>query len=176
MEFARSGLALPDRPVFDTLPLARFVLPDLRSHRLDRLLSHFGIGEKARHRALADASALMDLWFRLGGPTAPVAASVSYPIYDGSRPVRPPIGWERLDQAVARASAVRIAYAGGSRGQAPRTVTPRGFAHRGGIAYLVATCHIDAVEKSFRLDRIRSYELVDETKTEGDRWRNCSSA
>jgi len=176
LEFARSGMAIPNRPVLDTLPLARSVLPHLNSHRLDRLVAHFGMSERARHRALADASAVMDVWFRLGGPATPEAARVSYPIHDGSRPVRPPIGWERLDEAVVRGAAVRMAYAGGSRGNAPRVVTPRAFSHRGGIAYLVATCHIDAVEKSFRLDRIRSYELLEPNPTGGEAWRDCSSA
>lgn len=176
MEFARSGMTVPHRPVVDTLPLARSVLPFLRSHRLDCLIAHFGVGEKARHRALADASAVMDLWFRLGGPSTPEAARVSYPIHDGSRPVRPPIGWERLDEAVVLGTDVRIAYTGGSRGEGPRLVTPLGFSHRGGVAYLVATCHIDAREKSFRLDRIRSYELMDGSHAGGDRCRDCSSA
>ena len=105
MEFVRSGMTVPNRPVLDTLPLARSVLPFLRSHRLDRLVSHFGGGEKARHRALADASVVMDLWFRLGGPSTAEGDRVSYPIHDGSQPVRPPIGWERLAEAGERTSA-----------------------------------------------------------------------
>ncbi|WP_165065367.1 exonuclease domain-containing protein [Paludisphaera rhizosphaerae] len=176
MEFTRSGMSIPNRPVLDTLPLARSVLPDLESHRLDRLVAYFGTGEKARHRALADAKAVIDLWFRLGGPTTPQAARVSYPLHDGSQPAPPPLGWERLDEAVARGIAVRIAYTGGSRGEAPRVVTPRAFAHRGGIAYLVARCHIDAIDKSFRLDRIRSYEVLEEQRRGGEPWRDCSSA
>lgn len=176
MEFTRAGMAIPDRPVLDTLPLARSVLPDLESHKLDRLIAHFGIGERARHRALADATVVMDLWFRLGGPTTPQHSRVSYPLHDGSQPVPPPLGWERLDEAVVRGTSVRIAYTGGSRGEAPRVVTPRSFAHRGGIAYLVARCHIDAIDKSFRLDRIRSYEVLEENRRGGEPWRDCSSA
>ena len=176
MEFVRSGMTVPNRPVLDTLPLARSVLPFLRSHRLDRLVSHFGGGEKARHRALADASVVMDLWFRLGGPSTAEGDRVSYPIHDGSQPVRPPIGWERLAEAVSRRADVRIAYLGGSRGESPRRVTPLGFSHRGGVAYLVADCHIDAREKSFRLDRIRSYELVEGSNPGDDRCRDRSSA
>jgi predicted DNA-binding transcriptional regulator YafY len=51
-------------------------------------------------------------------------------------------------------------YTGGTRGTAPREVTPRAFVQRGGTAYLVAFCHLDSAEKSFRLDRVRSYEVV----------------
>jgi predicted DNA-binding transcriptional regulator YafY len=31
---------------------------------------------------------------------------------------------------------------------------------RGGLTYLVAYCHLDSFEKSFRIDRIRCVELV----------------
>lgn len=174
MELARAGLAIPDRQVFDTLVLARSALPELRSHRLDLLIEHFSIPPRPRHRAMGDAETLMDLWFRLEGPDWSESGGVAYPIHDGSRPVRPPNGWERLDEAAGACRPVRIAYAGGSRGDAPRLVTPRRFAHRGGIAYLVAMCHLDAVEKSFRLDRIRTYEVVDDPRRTA--WPDCSSA
>ncbi|WP_165249913.1 exonuclease domain-containing protein [Paludisphaera soli] len=164
MELARAELTFPGVPVLDTLALARTTLPNLGSHRLDRLVEHFGIAARVRHRALGDASAVMDLWFRLGGPGLDATTLTSYPIYDGSQPVRPPLGWDRLDEAAGRGSPVRIAYAGGSRGEAPRLVTPRRFAHRGGMPYLVATCHLDSVDKSFRLDRIRSYEVLDDPR------------
>jgi len=165
MELARAGLAPPTAPIVDTLPIARVALPGLRSHRLDLLVEHFGLAPALTHRALADAEAVMKLWFRLGGPAHDIGALTSYPIRDGSKPVRPPNGWERLDEAAGRGLPVRIAYAGGRRGDAPRVVTPRCFAHRGGIAYLVATCHIDRIEKSFRLDRIKTYEIVEPEPT-----------
>jgi len=58
---------------------------------------------------------------------------------------------------------VRIEYSGGSRGSAPREISPRGFIQRGGVAYLVAFCHIDAFEKSFRLDRVERFEIIEST-------------
>ncbi len=51
-------------------------------------------------------------------------------------------------------------YDGGSRGPSPREITPRRFLHKGGIAYVVALCHADVFEKSFRLDRVRRYEVL----------------
>ena len=161
MEFTRAGLPIPDRPVLDTLALARALRPDLKSHRLDRLLLEYEIAPKARHRALADAEAVKELWLRLGGPSLPSQSRTAYPIHDGTRPIRPPAGWERLDEALGRGRSVRIAYVGGTRGPAPRLVTPRAFALRGGVAYLVAVCHLDSIEKSFRLDRIQMYEVLD---------------
>lgn len=174
MELARAGMTIPERLVLDTLALARSALPSLRSHRLDLLIEHYAIPPRPRHRAMGDAESLMDLWPRLGGPDWAEPGRVAYPIHDGSLPVRPPAGWERLDAAAGEHRPVRIAYTGGSRGEAPRLVTPRRFDHRGGIAYLVAVCHLDAVEKSFRLDRIRAYEVVDDPRRAA--WPDCSSA
>lgn len=174
MELARAGMTIPNRLILDTLALARSALPDLRSHRLDLLIEHYAIPPRPRHRAMGDAETLMDLWFRLGGPDWSDSGRVAYPIHDGSLPVPPPAGWERLDAAAGEHRPVRIAYSGGSRGAAPRLVTPRRFDHRGGIAYLVAVCHLDAVEKSFRLDRIRAYEVVDDPRRAA--WPDCSSA
>ena len=45
----------------------------------------------------------------------------------------------------------------------PRSITPRRLVHRGGATYLIAFCHIDSLEKSFRLDRIRSVQLTFES-------------
>lgn len=174
MEAARAGITVPGRLVLDTLALARRALPGLRRHRLDLLVEHFAIPPRSRHRAMADAETLMDLWFRLGGPEWAAARPVAYPIRDGSLPVRPPAGWERLDEAVEARRPIRIAYAGGTRGDVPRVVTPRRFAHRGGIPYVVALCHLDSIEKSFRLDRILTYEFAD--GSEETAWPACSSA
>ena len=64
-------------------------------------------------------------------------------------------------EAIGRDQVVRIEYAGGTRGPGPREITPRRFSNRGGVAYLVALCHLDRKEKEFRLDRVRSFEVVE---------------
>ena len=69
-------------------------------------------------------------------------------------------GWDGIAEAIVRGGKVRIEYAGGTRGSSPREVSPRKFDQKGGVAYLVAFCHIDALEKSFRLDRVRWYEVI----------------
>jgi len=68
--FVRRGLDLcglpPYRgPVLCTRKLARRLLPELGRYNLDHLCAHFGISNRARHRALGDAEAtaraLLDL-------------------------------------------------------------------------------------------------------------------
>lgn len=159
-ELRRNGMVPAPYVVADTLALARRQVPDARDHRLDTLARLLDLDPDGAHRALADSLRVMAVWLRLGGPSLPESALVSYPIADtrGAPPV--PVGWERLSAAIAQGARVRIEYAGGTRGTGPREVTPRGFANRGGIAYLVAYCHLDSFEKSFRLDRVRSYEVV----------------
>jgi len=161
-ELNRADLPLPTHSLFDTLALARRRLPLLPSHRLDAVAHHFGLDPEGAHRALADSLVVKEIWLLLGGPAESRDALVSYPMFDPRDSVSVPDGWERLQEAVARGCAVRIEYEGGTRGSAPRSITPRRFVQRGGLTYLVAFCHLDSFEKSFRVDRIRVLELIQE--------------
>jgi DNA polymerase-3 subunit epsilon len=159
-ELARLGRSMPGHGVIDTLALARRGLPHLPSHRLDGLARHLGLDPYGPHRALADSRRVMSLWLALGGEAGLQERAAIFPIHDPSGPLPAPRGWESLAEAVSRGWPVRVVYEGGSRGDAPRTITPRRFAHRGGVVYVVSLCHIDAKEKEFRLDRMRAYEVL----------------
>ncbi len=158
-ELTRTGMPLPEHSLFDTLVLARRRLPMLASHRLDFLTQHFALDAALAHRALADSLRVKEIWLMLGGPSQPAGGLESFRIFDpqDSQPV--PEGWQELQDAAAHGRAVRIQYDGGSQGPTFRLITPRRFVRRGGLTFLVAFCHIDAFEKSFRLDRIRAFEL-----------------
>ncbi len=54
-ELARSGEDPLENPFLCTVRLARRLLPDLPSRRLDVLAGHFGLTFRQRHRALGDA-------------------------------------------------------------------------------------------------------------------------
>jgi len=161
-ELNRADLPLPAHFLFDTLALARRRLPLLPSHRLDAVAHHFGLDPEGAHRALADSLVVKEIWLLLGGPAESRDALVSYPMFDPRDSVSAPDGWEPLQKAVARGCAVRIEYEGGTRGSAPRSITPRRFVQRGDQTYLVALCHLDCFEKSFRIDRIRVVEIIPE--------------
>jgi DNA polymerase III subunit epsilon len=160
-ELERAGFSTPGHPVIDTLALARRRIPELVNHRLETLASLLNLNPSDQHRALADSLRVKGLWIALEGPSEPSDALVSYPIRGGndSTPAVP-LGWETLVATIARGGQVRMEYTGGTRGDGPRLVTPRAFVHRGGVPYLVAFCHLDAFEKSFRLDRVLRYEVV----------------
>ena len=160
-ELVRLGRDLPAHRVVDTLALARNRLPSAPDFRLDTLARLLGLDPDGAHRALADARRVRGLWLALGGEPGPDAPLLSYPIFDPRRAPPVPTGWDDLAGAMAVGHRVRLEYSGGTRGAAPREVTPRRFAHRGGSAYVVAHCHLDDQEKSFRLDRVLRYEVLD---------------
>jgi len=160
-ELARLETPAPTCPTHDTLALARRKLPKLRNHRLETLVSHFGIARGVLHRAGADAMLTKELWLKLDGPSAPREILASYSIHDPVASPRCPLNWERLDAALKSGRRVRMVYEGGTRGAGRRDITPKRFTRKGGIDYIVALCHVDSIEKSFRLDRIREYEALD---------------
>jgi DNA polymerase III subunit epsilon len=159
-ELGRAGLPAPTHSLFDTLALARRKLPDLASHRLDYLARALGLNPSDAHRALADSLRVKAIWIFLDGAAEVGNNLVSYRIFDPKDSGPTPEGWEPLVTAAARGLVVQIEYDGGTRGVAPRSITPRRFTQRGGATYLVAFCHLDAFEKSFRLDRIRGVEIM----------------
>ena len=160
-ELARLGMTAPAHRIVDTLALARDRLPAAPDHRLDTVARHLGLDPDGPHRALADSRRVMGLWLALAGDPGPDFALVSYAIFDPKLSTPIPDGWDDLVRAIDRGRPVRLEYAGGTRGDAPRVITPRRFVHRGGSAYVIAICHLDAHEKAFRLDRVRRYEVLE---------------
>ena len=159
-ETTRTGLRPPSHSVFDTLALARRRLPEAPSFRLSALAQFLGLDSSGAHRALADSLCVKQLWLRLYNPTETLEDLVSYRVYDPrvSNPI--PQGWDPLVRAMNSGAIVQIEYAGGSRGSGLRSITPRQFVQRGGATYVIAYCHLDSFEKSFRLDRIRCVEIA----------------
>lgn len=60
----RSGVDFKN-PYLDTLALARFLLPDLKKHKLDSLADHYGLGDFNHHRASDDAAMLAAIYERM---------------------------------------------------------------------------------------------------------------
>lgn len=163
-ELARCAVPIPGFGVIDTLALSRAVRPDLRTHRLDYLTRFYRLSSDAPHRALADGLRVKELWFRLEGAAFPADRLVTFPVFDPRRSLPIPRGWEPLIDAIANGDSIRMIYEGGSRGAAPRMITPKRILQKGGIVYVVALCHIQNFEKSFRLDRIQCYEVAAEDR------------
>ena len=50
-------------PYLDTLALARFLIPDLKNHKLDTVADHYNLGDFNHHRACDDAAMLAEIYF-----------------------------------------------------------------------------------------------------------------
>ena len=50
-------------PYLDTLALARFLVPDLKNHKLDTVAAHYNLGDFNHHRACDDAAMLAEIYF-----------------------------------------------------------------------------------------------------------------
>lgn len=158
-ELTRAGMARPGHLVLDTLALARAGMPQAPDHRLDTVCRLLGIDTGGAHRALQDCLRVKELYLRLAGG-GPGPATVRFPVYDPAEQAPPPSGFDELVRAIECRLSVTIEYAGGTRGELPRTITPRRFVHRGGAVYLRAYCHLDCHEKEFRLDRVRRHQVL----------------
>ncbi|SDL61215.1 PolC-type DNA polymerase III [Halarsenatibacter silvermanii] len=64
-ECLRSDCSIPRKPLLDTLALSRALLPELKSHKLNKLCDHFEIELEDHHRAETDAEATARLLLRL---------------------------------------------------------------------------------------------------------------
>ncbi|GAA1973541.1 WYL domain-containing protein [Nocardioides panacihumi] len=75
----------------------------------------------------------------------------------------------RLQDAVDRQRQVKLVYYVPSRDEeSERVVDPRGFQEDSGAVYLDAWCHLAEAPRWFRLDRIRSAEVLDSAVTTTD--------
>jgi hypothetical protein len=133
------------------------------SHRLENLVREFGIQESTFHRALADAKSCAEVFRRTVARSCGNNASWEiflekhgklHSFLDGSRPVETfkKEYLEPLFAAVQSQAPIWIHYEGG---WGAREVTPLLLYARGAQQYMEATCHLDGMRKSFRLDRIK---------------------
>ena len=165
-ELQLAGLPPAAAGAIDTLALARRLLPCPR----------YGLGELARylalrvpgqaHRALADALTTRELLQRLlerpplshGARLADLLAlqggPARWPSDDGGVLALPP----ELAEWVRPGRRLRIVYVNADGQQTDRLVEPNEVYASGNAVYLVAYCHLRQEQRTFRVDRIVSWE------------------
>ncbi len=162
--WTKTRIAPPPHGVVDSVRLGRACVPGLSSYRLEALGWHFRVVKSEAHRALADARLLAAVFRHLvqRNPSLVTVGDLfrlCRPLGFAEAPV--PCGFEELAAAIARGRAVRMIYEGTTQTAGWRTVTPLALLESHGRSYLSAYCHADAIEKTYRLDRIRRF-IVDE--------------
>ncbi len=167
-EMDRAGLARPPLLVLDTVDLIRRTRPGLVSYALVKLVEHFGLGTGQEHRALADAEYVRALtcvaFERIGDIESPAELSERLTVYDLSQPshgqVELPDRFEPLQRAIADGLRVRMQYCRPATEPSWRVVRPLKVYGLTGRAYLNAWCEEVRQERTFRLDRVRSFEIL----------------
>ena len=163
----RLGLAAPPHTIIDSCRLARRRMR-LYNYKLETIGRHLHLIDRESHRALDDAMLLKDVFRHLvhAPPplesTAQLAQLASPMTFQQFAPRGTPIPsrLRGLDAVTERHEPIEIVYGGGSQPGARRVVTPRALVFARGRHYLVAYCHRDEIEKTFRIDRIRSFRLA----------------
>lgn len=163
-EYARLRRPAPRSIVLDTCSLSRIARLGTPDHKLGTVARHFGI-RAAGHRALMDSRLVHQVFWRclerLGcGPetdleqvlrlAGPIGRLEDYVEILERLPER----FRPLVEAMEAGQSVTIRYSGGTRGTAPRRVTPQAFFRANGEIYMEAEAAEDGTRKSFRLDRI----------------------
>ncbi len=169
----RHNITPPAVPILDSCMFSRRVCKEQPTHRLEALVKAFNIAETTFHRALADAKSCMELFRIVVGRSCGINANwdalVSHhgklhSFVAGTRPVETPpaSAYEPLFSALQEKRSLWILYEGGF---SPREITPLLLYAKGQQQYMEATCHLDGVRKSFRLDRIqRIFTQLEEGK------------
>ena len=160
----RSVAVVPKNRVVDTLGLSRRRMPGLRRHGLAVVAQHFRIVSSTKHRALADALVVESLFLKLLAQPPVIRTledvfrCVSPLCFQASSPESDPAGCEDLIEAIRHRHCITIVYAGGTKGRSTRQITPKRLTESQGTLYLIARCHIDDMDKHFRVDRIVGIE------------------
>lgn len=153
-------------PVVDTLRLARRTVQGMYNYRLESLARALQVADAEDHRALSDARLVMGLFSRITQlhrdlTTLKQLFAFAPPLPTDQPTRRRPshVNHRHLAQAIEQQRTVVMVYEGGTKGLSDRRVTPQGLVTVSGRRCLVAYCHADKMEKTFRLDRIRELRI-----------------
>jgi len=156
----------PNNRIICSLRLFQLAFPDFKNYKLETIGRNLGLIDNEDHRGLADSLLLMRC-LRLALEVLPqfeyldnlMAGSNVYHFTDfSSVDITPPHEFLQLQLAIEDECALKIHY--GEFPGAPMLITPKKIFRQNNTYYVKAHCHRDHFEKTFRLDRIVSYNVV----------------
>jgi len=168
-ELERFELDFGNNIILDTVDLFKRYFPDLASYSLLALARHFSIAESQEHRAFGDA-ALVHKLFELIAPKIGNIKNKSdlshvasiYSMADcRAQKTDLPEEHAELNRALNEKLRVRIEYTTPSNEPTIRVIRPENFYHLGQVFYINAFCERAWGERTFRLDRIGEYHVLD---------------
>ncbi|MBT4692282.1 MAG: WYL domain-containing protein [Planctomycetaceae bacterium] len=156
----------PTNHIICSLRLFRLAFPQFENYKLETIGRELGLISREEHRGLADSLLLMrclSMAFELL-PQFPYLDSLFqganvYRFTDySSTDITLPTEFEGVQLAIEGGSTLEIRY--GEFPGPPRVITPKQIFRQNNAYYVKAYCHVDSFEKTFRLDRIVSFTVV----------------
>jgi DNA polymerase-3 subunit epsilon len=168
-ELDRIGLAFPENLVLDTVDIYHRLYPELESYSLLALVTGFGIAQTQQHRALEDARLVRRLFVkaieRFGSIRSVEELRSSFTIAtlaDWPGLVKElPAEFGELNRALKENLRVEITYQPESKPAHNRVIRPKQVCFLGSTFYINAFCERARAERTFRLDRIEAFRVLD---------------
>ena len=168
-ELKRSKLLFGDNPVIDTLDIYRRFFPGLPSYSLLAIAQKYKIVESQNHRAFDDADIVRQLFIR-AMPKLPAIGSVadiadfcsvlkidSFQQEDGQLPEK----FADISLAIKHSKRLEIDYAKAGQLAIKRVIRPELVHQQNNVLYIIGFCELVQAGRTFRLDRIESFHLLD---------------
>lgn len=155
---------LDDYKVYDTVKMARGLLPELKRYSLSTLVYHFGINNPQAHRAAADTYATYELFCRLyelmkerelhANTSAMALFNIAkFPKMNKKSKLK------ILGDAITAGEAVNMLYQGAASGWTHRRINPMKVLGTGKKAQVEGYCHLRRETRSFSIERIATIEI-----------------
>lgn len=168
-ESDRVGLPLIENLVLDTVDIYRKYRPGLDSYSLLALTRAFGINTSQNHRAADDAALVWKLFVKVA-QDFPFLKSHSelrghfacyYMSQWQGKMEQLPDRFDAINVAIKEKRRLEIVYTSEGRPPQTRIIRPRQVHFLKTNFYITAFCELVEDERTFRLDRIKSFQLID---------------
>lgn len=164
----KASIKILDRPLFCTSLLARNLIKGVPNHRLQTMVSHFGLSGGQAHRALDDSKACFEVFKKcmeqIENPTVfEIEKSQNFELKWSNfsfqlLSLKDPI-WKKLLEATQLSKSIEFSYRGGSKKGQPRKAVLEGMVLNPTGSYIIAD---DGSPKSKRFykDKITDLEVI----------------
>lgn len=164
--YTASDRTPPNNQIICSLRLFRRAFPHFDNYKLETIGRRLGLIDHEEHRGLADSLLLMrcltlafELFPQFEYLDSLIAASKAYHFTDfSSADIISPDDFAELQDAINDGRTLEIRY--GEYPDLPIKITPKMIFQQNNAYYVNALCHYGGFEKTYRLDRIVSYKVL----------------
>ncbi|MBI4566771.1 MAG: WYL domain-containing protein [Planctomycetes bacterium] len=169
VELRKSGVAEPPNLIIDTLKLSHALL-SLSGYSLEKVARSLGVAARQAHRALPDATLVAGIVRRLAathpallrrGDLLRLAGAARLFEWAPAHDAQPPAGFEKMARAIRERLPVEVVYVDQNGRRSLRVIEPLFFTGAGRRAFLTAWCRLREGERTFRVDRIARYQVME---------------